>query len=154
MRHRALGNNGKNLLGARLPVAAVNEQQRRRLFGGLQKIDPVALARAVAELDMTGVALAHFERTLLPAGHRLHAALDRHAVVEAEVALLLAHRAPIQRREQCRHSKSPIQPQPGRVSNLPENVLQHHDQETQRTGETRWLIRGWCERRRVPLSAS
>ena len=40
---------------------------------------------------------------------------------------------------------------------MPENVLQHYtirEQETQRTGETKWLIRGWCERRRARSSAN
>jgi len=35
MRHRPLGKDRKHLLGARLPIAAVDEQQRRRVFSGL-----------------------------------------------------------------------------------------------------------------------
>ena len=46
--HRALGNDGEDLLGARLPVAAVDEQQRRRSVSRFQEIDPVALARAIS----------------------------------------------------------------------------------------------------------
>jgi hypothetical protein len=41
MRERALGKDGENLLGARLPVAAVDEQQRRRLLARFEKIDPL-----------------------------------------------------------------------------------------------------------------
>ena len=97
MRHRAFGEDGENLLGAGLPVAAVNEQQRRRLLAGFQEVDPVALARAVAQIDMIGQPLAHVGGALLPARGHLGAPRHRDAVVEAEIARLLAHGAPVQR---------------------------------------------------------
>ena len=71
VRHRALGNDGEDLLGARLPVAAVDEQQRRRSVSRFQEIDPVALARAISQIDMFGKALAQLGGTLLPAGDHL-----------------------------------------------------------------------------------
>ena len=91
MRHRPFGEQREILLGPRLPIAAMDEQQRRRLVARLEKIDPVALARAIAEIEMVGMALAHLGRAPLPAGDDLGAAGHRHAVVEAEVALCLAH---------------------------------------------------------------
>ena len=87
MRHRPFGKDREDLLGARLPVAAVDEQQRRRPVSRFQEIDPVALARAIAQIEMVGMALAHLAGTLLPTGDHLDAAGHRDAVVEAEVAL-------------------------------------------------------------------
>ena len=88
MRHRPFGEQREGLLGAVLPVAAVNEQQRRRVVGGLEEVDPVALARAIAEIEMIGIARAHLARTPIPAGDDVGASGHRHAVVEAEVAVL------------------------------------------------------------------
>jgi hypothetical protein len=48
MGHRAFGEYRKHFLRPVLPVAAVDEQKRRRLFGGFEEIDPVAFARTVA----------------------------------------------------------------------------------------------------------
>ncbi len=41
--------------------------QRRRLLARLEKIDPVALARAISQVEMVRIALAHLAGPLLPA---------------------------------------------------------------------------------------
>src|SRR5215470_11692300 len=62
MRQRSFGEQRKIFLGAHLPIAAMNEEQRWRAFRGLEKVDPVALARAVAKVEMAGMALAQLGR--------------------------------------------------------------------------------------------
>src|ERR1700682_3784061 len=104
MRHWATGKYRENLLGPHLPVAAVNEQQRRRLFGSLEKIDPIALARAIFEVEMIGILRPHLRRTPFPARDHVAAAGHGDAVVEPEVAVWLAHRAPVGRVERCTHA--------------------------------------------------
>ena len=54
---------------------------------------------------MAGIPRAHLGRAPLPAGDDLGAALNRLAVVEAEVALLLAHGAPVRRVRWRRHAE-------------------------------------------------
>jgi hypothetical protein len=83
----------------------MDEQQRRRVLTRLEKIDAVALARAISEIEMGGLVLAHLAGTLLPAGDHFDASGYRCAVVEAEVAFLLAHLAPVHIGE-IRHVKN------------------------------------------------
>src|SRR3954463_4498812 len=59
MRHRSRGKQRKNLLGAILPITAVDEQQRRGVFARLEQIDPIALARTISEIEMAGIPLSH-----------------------------------------------------------------------------------------------
>src|SRR5262245_5155200 len=106
VRHRSFGNQRENFLGARLPVAAVNEQQRRSLVGSFQEIDPVALARAISDIEMLWVALPQRGRALLPAGDDVGAAGNRRAVVEAAIDFLPAHLPPVQRRKIDRHAQT------------------------------------------------
>jgi len=156
MRHRPFGNDGKNLLGTGLPIAAVDEQQRRRVVSGFEEIDPVALAWAVAQVDMSWETLPHLGGALLPAGDHLRAAGHGNAVVETEIPRLPAHGAPVQRGKQCRHADISGRPPLGDVSTLPENVLQHHQRPKKKRKQEipNWRIRTWCVRRRAPLSAS
>src|SRR5262249_23999646 len=95
MRHRSFGKDRKDFLGTVLPVAAMDEHQRRRVAGYPEEIDPVAVARGIAKLAIARVPLAQFARPLFPARDHLGAAGHRDAIVEAEVALLLAHLAPV-----------------------------------------------------------
>jgi hypothetical protein len=90
MRQRASGKYRKNFLGSHLPVTAVNKQNRRRFLGSLEKIDPVALARAVSEVEMIGIPRPHFRRTPFPARDHVAASGHGDTVVEAEVTVLLA----------------------------------------------------------------
>ena len=135
----------------------MDEQQRRRIFAGFQKIDPVALARAVAQVEMSGMPLAQFRGALLPAGDHLGAAGNRDAVVEAEVAVLLAHAAPVRRVEWRRHPSISFQPVAG-VSTLRKMfystiTIRYH--EAERTGECAWLIiRDWFGKRPAPSSTN
>src|SRR6195952_4246101 len=62
----------------------------------------------------------------VPAGDQFGAIGHVNAVVEAEIALLLAHAAPIRRIERRRHARISVIPRIRRVSTLPENVLQHY----------------------------
>src|SRR6266849_2004106 len=59
MRQRSRSKQCKNLLGAVLPIAAVDEHQRRPVFRDFEKIDPIALARAISEVEMVGMLRAH-----------------------------------------------------------------------------------------------
>ncbi|WP_229182283.1 hypothetical protein [Bradyrhizobium oropedii] len=97
-----------------------------RVVARFQKIDPVALTRAVCEVEMFGVLLPHHRGALFPAGGHLGAALDGHAVVQTEVALLLAHRAPVQRGKQRCH---PCLFRSHRIATTAGNVLQHKERE-------------------------
>src|SRR5437016_5259544 len=63
------------------------------------------LASAIAEIEMIGIALAQVGRTPLPASDNVAASGHRNGIVEAEIAILLAHAAPVQRGEGCRHSE-------------------------------------------------
>ena len=51
MRHHALGHDGKKFLGTHLPIAAMDEQERRRALGRLEEVDAVALAIAISEVE-------------------------------------------------------------------------------------------------------
>jgi hypothetical protein len=106
VRHRPLGKQRKDLLCAVLPVAAVDEQERRRVRRGLEKIDAVTLARAVAEVEMVGKAVAQFCRPAVPAGDDVGAAPHGLAVVEAAVPCLLAHCPPVRRVKRRCHAKT------------------------------------------------
>ena len=68
MRHRAVGKQRKGLLGPGLPIAAMDEQQRRRLFPGPEEIDPVALARAISQIKVIGILRPLLLGTPVPAG--------------------------------------------------------------------------------------
>ena len=54
---------------------------------------------------MIGIARAHLGRTPLPCGDYFRAARHRKAVIETEIALLLAHLAPVRRIERRGHAK-------------------------------------------------
>src|SRR6266705_2254553 len=82
MRHRATGKYRENLLGPHLPVTAVNEQQRRPFFSSLEKVDPIAVARAISEVEMIGILRPHLRGTPFPARDHIAAASHGHAVVE------------------------------------------------------------------------
>jgi len=97
MGHRAAGKQRKGFLGARLPITAMDEEKRRRGFPGLEEIDPIALARAISQVEMIGILRPHLEGTPIPAGDEVGAGGHVNAIVEAEVALLLAHAAPVGR---------------------------------------------------------
>ena len=150
------GEQREGFLGARLPVAAMDEQQRRRFFGRLEEIDPVALARAISEVEMAGMPRAHFGGTPVPAGDDVGASGHRDAVVEAEVELLLAHGAPVRRIERRRHRK---------ISKSGRQRMRFHFAGKCSTATTqsaatkrndgrcdKWPIRDWCGRPHAPSS--
>ena len=107
MRHRTLGEEREDFLGPVLPIATMDEQQRRRILSRFQKVDPVALARAITEIEMGRIPPAHVARTLLPACDHLHASRNRDAVVKAEITIFLAQFAPVGCIEGRRHLNSP-----------------------------------------------
>src|SRR5438309_10867436 len=88
-----------------LPVAAVNEQKRWPLVARFEKVDMVALAGAVPQIEMIGISLTRFGRKPVPAGDDVGTSGYGQAVVETEVPLFLAHLAPVQRVERRRHPK-------------------------------------------------
>lgn len=90
VRHRARREQRKGRLRAHLPIAAVNEKQRRRIRRRFQKVDAVALAGTVLKIEIRAMRGAHFRRKLLPAFDRIPAAGDRRTVVETAVERLLA----------------------------------------------------------------
>src|SRR6478752_6957996 len=106
MRQRTFGKGREILLGAVLPIAAMDEQQRRRPVAHFQKVDAVTLARAITEIEMGGMPLAQLRRTRLPFRDDGGAAGNRLAIVEAAVERLPAKLAPV-RRVQSRHSRAP-----------------------------------------------
>jgi hypothetical protein len=103
MRHRAGRKQRKDFLGAPLPVAAMDEHKCRPAVGRFKKVDAVAFARTVSEVQMAGMPRTHVGRLLLPAGNDVGAASHRNAIVEAEIAILLAHAAPVRRVKRRRH---------------------------------------------------
>src|SRR5258707_13701340 len=105
MRDRALGKQREDLLGARLPVAAMDEHQRRAFFASLDEIDAIALARTVSEVEMVGISRTLLRRAPLPAGDDLGASGHCNAVVETFVTVFLAHPAPIGRVERRTHAQ-------------------------------------------------
>src|SRR4030081_3352820 len=88
-----------------LPVAAVDEQERRTLFARFKKVDTIAFARTVSEVEMIGISFAHFSGAPLPAGNDVGAISDGHAVVEAAITLFLIHAAPVRRVERRSHAQ-------------------------------------------------
>src|SRR3984893_17807739 len=113
IRQWSFGKQRKGLLCPLLPVAAVYEQKRGAVVARLEKVDPVALARAVAQVEMIAIARPHLGRALVPAGDDVGAAGDRFAIVEAAVAVLLAHAAPVQRVERRAHAQISDSGSPG-----------------------------------------
>src|SRR4029079_19231383 len=105
MRHRPAGKQRKCFLRTRLPVASVDEEKRRPFFSRFEKVDTVALARAISEVEMIRILRTHLGRTPLPAGDDVGASGYRYAVVEAEVTLFLAHLAPVRRIGGRRHAQ-------------------------------------------------
>ncbi|WP_229164379.1 hypothetical protein [Bradyrhizobium altum] len=75
---------------------------------------------------MVGMLLPQRRGALLPAGGDLGAALDGNTIVQAEVPLLLAHRAPVQRGKQRCH---PCPFGSRRIATTAGNVLQHKQTE-------------------------
>src|SRR6266851_2406818 len=110
-----------------LPVAAVDEEKRRPFFPRFEKVDTIALAPAISEVEMAGMPRAHLQGKPFPAGDDVGASGHGNAVVEAEVTLLLAHIAPVRRIGRRRHAQiSNCGAKHQRVSTLPENVLQDY----------------------------
>src|SRR5258708_31663934 len=107
MRHRPLGEQRESLLGAHLPIAAMDEQQRRRVLARLEKIDPVALARAIPKIEMGRMELPYLSRTPVPGRDDIPAAGDCLAIVQAAVQFLLAQFAPVGRVVGRRHANTP-----------------------------------------------
>src|SRR5229473_5228018 len=124
MRHGSCGKQREGLLGAHLPVTAMDEQKRRPAVGGFEEIDAVALARAVSEVEMIGVARPHFGGTPVPAGNHVGASSYGNAVVETAVAIFRGHGAPVGRIERRSHAQNSNCSALQRISTLPENVLQ------------------------------
>jgi hypothetical protein len=81
----------------------VDQHQCRAALGGLEEIDPITVAWTVSQVEMRGMFVPHGGGALLPARDKLGAARDGGAVVESEVALLLAHRSPVRLAEYRRH---------------------------------------------------
>ena len=138
MRHRAFGEQRKRFLGAGLPIAAVDEQQRRRLVGGLEEIDPVALARAIAEVEMIGVLrfASRAERCSQPAtSSTLPGTATPLLRPRSRSCWLMPRQSSVS--NDVVMPKSPVQPRRGRVSTLPENVLQHWQSATKRNDRER-----------------
>src|SRR5581483_1490232 len=137
---RALGKHREVFLGAVLPIAAVDEQQGRRIVMHLEKVDAVALARTVTKIEMIGMALAQFRRLPLPARHDLAAAGHRLAIVETAVEIGPAQFAPVRRVKRRRHA-NPLVPC---VATAARNVLDHLARTKYRRGIFHWLARNWC----------
>src|SRR3954447_19489237 len=150
LRHRAFRKQRKDFLGPMLPIATMDEQQRRRVVPRLEKIDAIALARSVSEIEMIRIASAQFRGTLLPAGNDVGASSHGKAIVEPEVKLLLAHCAPVRRLKRRGHAQFSYRAALQRVSTLPENVL-HDYSNGKRQRRKKWrLIKRWSERPHAP----
>src|SRR6185437_2885917 len=125
------------------------------VVAGLEEIDPVALARTVAQVEMSRMPPAQFGGALLPTGDDPGAAGNRRAVVEAEVALVLAHAAPVRRIQWRRHPQISFFGLP-RVATLHKNVLDHtqirYHKRSQREKCAWPITRDWFGKRPVPLS--
>src|SRR5260370_23887602 len=141
-----------------LPVAAVDEHKRRPFFTRFEKVDTIALARAVSEVEMAGMSRTQLQGKPFPAGDDVGASSHGNAVVEAEITLFLAHIAPVRRIGRRSHAQiSNCGAKRRRVSTLPENVLQ--DYPPSRSGnvgrKNKWhLIRDWCGRPRARSSTN
>src|SRR5262249_15450204 len=90
-----------------------------------EKVDAIALARAIAQIEMGGMAPAQLRRLPLPARHDLAAARHRLAIVEAAVELGPAQLAPVDRVERHRH----VNPLIACVATAARNVLEHRQQQ-------------------------
>src|SRR5580704_14416845 len=86
----------------------MDEHKCRPAVGGFKKVDAVAFARAISEVQMAGMPRTHVGRAPLPAGNDIGAASHRNAIVEAEITILLAHAAPVGRVKRRGHAKSPV----------------------------------------------
>src|SRR5207248_7458987 len=99
VRQGPFGKLREHFLRPMLPIAAVNEQKGWPIVARLEKVDPVALAPAVSQIEMLGISLAYLGRAPRPIGDDLSAAGHGLAVIETAIAILLAHAAPVQRVE-------------------------------------------------------
>jgi len=66
----------------------MDQQQHGATFRHLDEIDPVAVARAIGEVEMRGIFRLHGIGTLAPAIGNLGTSGDGHAVIEAGIELL------------------------------------------------------------------
>jgi hypothetical protein len=107
VRHRSFGNEDEELLRPHLPIATMDEKQRRRPVRGFQEVDPVALLPAVMQVEMRRMPLAQRGRPLLSIGDDVAAVRNGKAVVQPAFELLAAHRAPIRRPRWRRHFRRP-----------------------------------------------
>src|ERR1700687_1200524 len=110
---------------------------------------------AISEVEMIGMPLAHVGGTPLPAGDDVGASGHGNAVVEAEVALLLAHTAPVGRVERRTHAQ--ISNRGSSAFPLCRKMFYRTTRyrEAERREKYKWHpIRGWCRRRHAPSSTN
>src|SRR4030088_837754 len=136
-----------------LPIAAVDEPQRRAFFCWPEEVDTIALARAISEVEMIGIPATHLGRAPFPAGDDVGASSHGNAVVETAVTAFLAHAAPVRRVERRTHAqisylgRSAFHFAGKCFTGLPA-IEKRNDKE-----KHKWhLIRNWCGRRRAPSS--
>ena len=103
LRQQSLGHDREILLGAHLPVAAVNEQHQRSAVRDLQDVDTVAFARSVTEVEMIRVARAQRGRAAIPVGDNIRAARNCCDIVQPKVEIFPRERPPVHRIERNRH---------------------------------------------------
>ena len=79
---------------AYLPVAAVDERQRRRVgIGGEKQIEPLARSLAVSKVETSGVFAPHPGTACGPTGDNRGALRDRRGVVVGGIELRTVHSA-------------------------------------------------------------
>src|SRR5258705_12911113 len=94
-RHRAFRQEAENLLGVALPIAAMEEHEQGCIRGAIaENVDPVALARPIAQVERIGMAFAQARAALRPLRDPGGAVGDRGAVVVGRVELRARHAAP------------------------------------------------------------
>jgi len=95
-RDQALGEEGETLLYeiVYLPIAAVDERQRRRVrIGGKKEIEPLARGVAIGKVKMAGNFAPHPGAACRPVGDNRVALRDRRGVVVGGVELGTVHSA-------------------------------------------------------------
>src|SRR6516162_6053816 len=93
-RQQALGEEGEILLVVHLPIAAVDERKRGRLWiGGEKQIEPLARSLAVSEVETSGAFAPHPGTACRPIGDNRVALRGRRGVVVSGIELGTVHSA-------------------------------------------------------------
>jgi len=73
----------------------MDKQQRRAVFTGLEKVDAIAFARAIAQIDILRMARSHLGGKRLPFGDDDGGLGNGEGIVQPAIALFLRQLAPI-----------------------------------------------------------